>query len=258
MRNTTPTQISEAWSSLLALIREGCSLSPQCQFLLAALLHELMIKCCPLEERKDQKDLQDVTSKLIECVSQVCGACLEQTTWLRRNLAVKEQEVDSASSGSVTPGSHLDVINVAANYSVQAQLVLSEILAQILDICFGSVEKDKVNSILSSLMGNIVPYLRTHTLRNMPSFNACSKLMASLSSYQYTRKAWKKDVFDLLLDNTLFQMDQACLKYWKVIVDNLMTHDNTTFRDLMSMFKISRHLFDPILIKLYCFQSESL
>ncbi|XP_065156421.1 protein dopey-1 homolog isoform X2 [Atheta coriaria] len=233
MRNTTPTQISEAWSSLLALIREGCSLSPQCQFLLAALLHELMIKCCPLEERKDQKDLQDVTSKLIECVSQVCGACLEQTTWLRRNLAVKEQEVDSASSGSVTPGSHLDVINVAANYSVQAQLVLSEILAQILDICFGSVEKDKVNSILSSLMGNIVPYLRTHTLRNMPSFNACSKLMASLSSYQYTRKAWKKDVFDLLLDNTLFQMDQACLKYWKVIVDNLMTHDNTTFRDLM-------------------------
>lgn len=124
---------------------------------------------------------------------------------------------------------------MGSSYSVQAQLVLSEILAPILDICFGSSEKDKVITILTSLMYNIVPYLRTHTLKNMPSFNACSKLLASLSSYQYTRKAWKKDVFDLLLDNSLFQMDYACLKCWKTIVDNLMTHDNTTFRDLMSM-----------------------
>lgn len=85
-------------------------------------------------------------------------------------------------------------------------------------------------------MCNIVPYLKTHTVRNMPSFSACSKLLSSLSSYQYTRKAWKKDVFDLLFDNALFQMDHACLKYWRVIVDNLMTHDNTTFRDLMSKY----------------------
>ena len=112
--------------------------------------------------------------------------------------------------------------------------VLSEILAPILDICFGSSEKDKVNTILVSLMYNIVPYLRTHTIRNMPSFNACSKLLASLSSYQYTRKAWKKDVFDLLLDNSLFQMDYSCVKYWKIIVDHLMTHDTTTFKDFMS------------------------
>lgn len=64
MRNASATQLFEAWASLLALIKEGCSLSPPAQFLLAALLHEIMIKCCPLEERKDQKDLQDVTAKV--------------------------------------------------------------------------------------------------------------------------------------------------------------------------------------------------
>lgn len=114
--------------------------------------------------------------------------------------------------------------------------MLSEILAPILDICFGSSEKDKVNTILISLMCNIVPYLKTHTIRNMSSFNACSKLLASLSSYQYTRKAWKKDAFDLLLDNNFFQVDHSCLKYWKIITDHLMTHDNTTFKDLMSKY----------------------
>ncbi|CAG9763113.1 unnamed protein product [Ceutorhynchus assimilis] len=251
MRNASATQLSEAWSSLLSLIREVNVLSPSAQFLLAAILHEMMIKCCPLEERKDQKDLQDVTAKvrlrlcflsggpnslldrhilqLIDCVSQVCGSCLEQTTWLRRNFAVREDE-------ETTPDANIPNTDfvLSSSHSVQAQLVLAEILAPILDICFGSQEKDKVNSILASLMCNIVPYLKTHTVKNMPSFNACSKLLSSLSSYQYTRKAWKKDVFDLLLDNTLFQMDYSCLKYWRVIVDNLMTHDNTTFRDLMS------------------------
>lgn len=167
-------------------------------------------------------------------MSQVCGSCLEQTTWLRRNLAVKEQDENNFSTVGIINGNSTDTA-MGSSYSVQAQLVLSEILAPILDICFGSSEKDKVITILTSLMYNIVPYLRTHTLKNMPSFNACSKLLASLSSYQYTRKAWKKDVFDLLLDNSLFQMDYACLKCWKTIVDNLMTHDNTTFRDLMSM-----------------------
>ncbi|XP_050312498.1 protein dopey-1 homolog [Anthonomus grandis grandis] len=239
MRNASATQLSEAWGSLLSLIREVNSLSASAQFLLAAILHEMMIKCCPLEERKDQKDLQDVTAKLIDCVSQVCGSCLEQTTWLRRNFAVREQEEDATPENSISSGVPSDFL-LTSSHSVQAQLVLAEILSPILDICFGSSEKDKVNNILASLMCNIVPYLKTHTVKNMPSFNACSKLLSSLSSYQYTRKAWKKDVFDLLLDNALFQMDHSCLKYWRVIVDNLMTHDNTTFRDLMNRVSMTQ------------------
>jgi hypothetical protein len=34
----------------------------------------------------------------------------------------------------------------------------------------------------------------------------------------------------------LFQMEGTCLSYWKTLVDNLMTHDSTTFRDLMSEY----------------------
>lgn len=69
--------------------------------------------------------------------------------------------------------------------------------------------------------------------KNIASFTACSQLLASLSGYPYTRKAWKKDVLDLLLDPVFFQMTAACLPYWRTVIDNLMTHDNTTFRDLL-------------------------
>lgn len=82
-------------------------------------------------------------------------------------------------------------------------------------------------------MYSVTPYLRNHYAHNVPSFRACSRLLASLSEYQYTRKAWRRDVFDLLLDPAFFQMDAGCMQWWRAIVDNLMTHDKTTFSDLM-------------------------
>lgn len=62
--------------------------------------------------------------QLIDCVSQVCGSCLEQTTWLRRNFAVREQEEDSISEASLSSGAPTDIV-YNSSYSVQAQLVLT-------------------------------------------------------------------------------------------------------------------------------------
>lgn len=69
---------------------------------------------------------------------------------------------------------------------------------------------------------------------NVPSFRACCSLLASLSGYQYTRRAWKKDVMELLLDPSFFQMDISCIGSWRTIIDNLMTQDNTSFKELMA------------------------
>ena len=111
--------------------------------------------------------------------------------------------------------------------------LLGELLAPLLDIIYSSDEKDKVVPLLSNVMTNVVPYLKNHSRSNLASFRACSKLLASLSEYQNTRKAWKREAMDLLVDATFFQMDLTSLRHWKTTVDNLMTHDKTTFKDLM-------------------------
>ncbi|XP_011692229.1 PREDICTED: protein dopey-1 homolog isoform X2 [Wasmannia auropunctata] len=244
MQSNTSQSLIESWASLLSLLKDGLSLTAPAQFLLLAILNEYVQKCPPMQEKKDIKDLQDVSAKLIESCSQIAGACLEQTTWLRRNLAVREDvfEVVEGSSegkegknGAVTPGTPPN-----AAYSVQAQAVLAEILAPLLDVSYGSQEKERVVTLLTNLMYNVTPYLKNHTIKNIASFTACSQLLASLSGYQYTRKAWRKDVLDLLLDSAFFQMIPACLPYWRTIIDNLMTHDNTTFRDLMNRVSMAQ------------------
>lgn len=113
-------------------------------------------------------------------------------------------------------------------------------MAPVLDVVYVSEEKEKVVPLVTNIMYYVTPYLRNHSKQNAPSFKACSHLLSSISGYQYSRKAWRKDAFELLLDPAFFQMDASCLPEWKVVVDHLMTHDKTTFRDFLSRMSVTQ------------------
>lgn len=61
--------LAESWASLLALLREGPSLSPPAQFLLVGVLSQFVHRSPPLSDKKDQKDLQDITAKVTMCTN---------------------------------------------------------------------------------------------------------------------------------------------------------------------------------------------
>lgn len=44
----------------------------------------------------------------------------------------------------------------------------------------------------------------------MPSFEAGAQLLSSLSGYAYTKRTWKKEVFELFMDPLFFSMDASC------------------------------------------------
>lgn len=51
-----------------------------------------------------------------------------------------------------------------AQYSVSALTVLAQLLAPLLDITYGSQEKERVITLLTTLMYNVTPYLKNHSL----------------------------------------------------------------------------------------------
>ncbi|KAI1301279.1 Protein dopey-1 [Halotydeus destructor] len=258
------SQLLECWKSLLALLKDGLHVSasqPMAQFHLLAILHEFVQAAPLIEDRKDQKDLQDVSQKLVDACTTVAGARLGQTRWLRRNLEVKpgpqkENMVDSDTDGDFgeppllqleSKGNHHSHDSnepgdntFLAKYSVYALTALAEFVAPVLDVVYISEEKEKVVPLVSNIMYYVTPYLKNHSAQNAPSFRACSHLLASISGYQYSRKAWRKDAFELLLDPTFFQFDPSCFEHWKTIVDHLMTHDKTTFRDFLARMSVTQ------------------
>uniref|UniRef100_A0A8C9VXY2 DOP1 leucine zipper like protein A n=1 Tax=Scleropages formosus TaxID=113540 RepID=A0A8C9VXY2_SCLFO len=243
------SSLVDSWPSLLALLKESIQLglpSPG-QFLILGVLNEFILKNPNLENKKDQRELQDVTHKIVEAVGTIAGSSLEQTTWLRRNLEVKASPqivVDGASLEADVEDLMLTVMDASSFtpsvYSVHALTLLAEVLAHLLDMVFYSDEKERVIPLLVNIMHYVVPYLRNHSAHNAPSYRACIQLLSSLSGYQYTRRAWKKEAFDLFMDHTFFQMDSSCISHWRAIIDHLMTHDKTTFRDLMTRVAVAQ------------------
>lgn len=264
------SQLIECWKPLLHLLRDGLQLGrpamPQAQFTLLALLHEFVQTAPLIEDRKDQKDLQEVAQKLIDSLTTVINARLQQTRWLRRALEVEpgpqhdddevadtystaarslQPETSSISNGenftdadSVTSAS--DDNSYLAQYTLQALNALAEYVAPVLDVVYASDEKEKVVNLICGIMGFVMPYLKNHHKYNSPSFLACSHLLSSISGYQYTRKAWRKEALELLLDAQFFHMDPQAMQHWRVIVDHLMTHDKTTFRDFLARMSLNQ------------------
>ena len=213
-------QLCESWSELRELLKDCCSLAPPAPFLALSVLHQFVTRGATVNmERKELKEVQEMTVKLVETISVIGGSRLEAGTWLRGGRSVKT-EVDQDDPDQCQ--------------ATAALTVLASLLATLLDIVYQSEEKDKAVPLLSTVMYNLVPYLRVHTKSNLHLLRAGSGLLASLSEYPFTRRAWRREGMELLLDPAFFRVDHDTLKSWRTTTDNLMSHDRTTFKELLT------------------------
>jgi len=58
-------------------------------FPFSSILNEFVQKTPAMVDKRNQKEVQELAQKLLEAVSNIAGSSLEQTTWLRKNYAVK-------------------------------------------------------------------------------------------------------------------------------------------------------------------------
>ncbi|KAK6309739.1 hypothetical protein J4Q44_G00196200 [Coregonus suidteri] len=267
--------LMENVAPLLSLLRESVqlNLAPPGHFLLLGILNDFVNRLSNLDSKKDTRDMQEVTQKILEAVGGVAGSSLEQTSWLSRNLEVKNQpqvcpETEEPSDELdlvlyVSPDSEAQASTMVSSsapsvYSVQALALLAEVLAPLLDMVYRSDEKEKAVPLISRLMYYVFPYLKNHSAYNMPSFSAGAQLLSNLSGYAYTKRAWRKEAFELYMDPLFFTMDVSCAPHWRSIIDHLLTHEKTMFKDLMSMQSSSLKLFPsveqkPMLLKRQAF-----
>ncbi|NXY08915.1 DOP2 protein, partial [Pteruthius melanotis] len=231
--------LQENFQPLLGLLRESVqlNLAPPGHFLLLSILNDFVTRTPTLENKKDQKDLQEVTQKILEAVGTIAGSSLEQTSWLSRNLEVKAQpqilpdefNVEDVNGNVDFPKSCCSLSSAGVAFPPVLQ-----VLASLLDVVYRSDEKEKAVPLISRLLYYVFPYLRNHSAYNIPSFRAGAQLLSSLSGYAYTKRAWKKEVLELYMDPSFFQMDTSCT-HWRSIIDHLLTHEKTMFKDLMNM-----------------------
>eukprot|EP00090_Calanus_glacialis_P040879 TRINITY_DN7157_c0_g1_i15.p1 TRINITY_DN7157_c0_g1~~TRINITY_DN7157_c0_g1_i15.p1 ORF type:complete len:885 (-),score=268.55 TRINITY_DN7157_c0_g1_i15:207-2777(-) len=223
-------QLFESWTGLKDLLKDCCSLSPPSVFLALSILHHFVMRGATSQmERKEVKEVQEMTSKLVETIAGIAGSRLEAGTWLRGSRSVKTEATDNNAAATETAETSL-----VAAHATAALTVLGKLLATLLDIIYQSDEKEKVLPLLNIVMYNLVPYLRSHTFSNLPLLRAGSGLLASLSEYPFTRRAWRKEGMELLLDPSFFLVDHETLRSWRITTDSLMSHERNAFKELIT------------------------
>ena len=101
----SPSKIPDLWPSLATLLKDCLALAPSAIFLALAILDIYVHRSSQQRDsqknvgsegnnkieisRKESKELQEIAGKLVDECSRIGGSCLEQTTWLRRNMAVR-------------------------------------------------------------------------------------------------------------------------------------------------------------------------
>ncbi|KAM7534070.1 hypothetical protein Aperf_G00000110027 [Anoplocephala perfoliata] len=288
LRDVVPlTSVSAAISTTSGL---GTAItSPVSIFVLVKIFNEIIVKLANKDEKRDQKDLQDICQRLMEAAASIAGTALEQANWFRRGLQVRSYatamapltsstlETSSSVGARRTPDlmlhptaseSALSEIKLngvntppggvlqdsqegdstaenrdfkAEDLSVLALRILAEHMAVFFDVVYKSDEKDRVPSALNNgILPNILPFLKSHNISNAFHYNAASQVLASLSSYQFTRRAWRRDVFELFIDATFFQAMAPALHSWRAVVDNLMTQEKNAFKEALTRLTVSQ------------------
>ena len=129
-------------------------------------------------------------------------------------------------------------------------------MAVFFDVVYRSEEKDRVPSALNNgILTNVLPFLKSHSLSNANHYAAASQILAALSSYQFTRRAWRREVFELFIDSAFFQASAPALHSWRGIIDNLVTQEKNTFKEALSTLRTSSLLAQrsppPLVIPFY-------
>ncbi|CAF1108703.1 unnamed protein product [Rotaria sordida] len=243
----------DCWSILAIMFKEclSPSMSSSVTFLIIRIL-SFYVKQSPfMVEKRDLKDLQDVTIKVLENCNTIVASSLEQTNWLRKNLQVRITQSEPNTQRITTDSFNeldrslnnentsldFDDNSQSMNSSLIALTILAEHITKLLDIIYNLTdEKDRIiGPYLQNLVNNVMPYVRIHVSLNVPSYRSASILLLNISQYSYTKKTWKKEVFEHLFDIGFFQVDLLTLNLWKIIISNMITDEKpTSFRDVMN------------------------
>ncbi|GAA53094.1 protein dopey-1 homolog [Clonorchis sinensis] len=292
-------------------IGSSVSLPPAAVFLLVKIFNVFIQLNGKTEDRREQRELQELCHRILESTTAVAASSLEQPSWFRRTLQVRQPDARGSSSPvpppppvPATSENDLSKMNHSSSSSterdnlcnsrsatnlvttecdspaanprfsridagveyktetvpcsstmlmnegiqskddgdlaVQAMELLAEHMASLLDFVYKSDEKDRIPAFLASILSSIFPYLRVRMPSNSQHFTAASKLLASVSSFQYTRRAWRREVLDLFFEPVFFQMNAFALQSWNLIIDNLMTQDKSTFKEVLMRLTFSQ------------------
>eukprot|EP01135_Chromosphaera_perkinsii_P001962 Nk52_evm9s215 gene=Nk52_evmTU9s215 len=224
------------WVDLMSVVKDVIQKStcPHTILLVLGILDVYSLRAAKLgffADRKQRKEFQDIMQKVIEaCVAVVGNGMKAVKTYkpMKEGVGVEGRLTNSADKKKKSESILL------IEYMYDSITVFGKILLPLLDRVFTIDEKDRIPSLLVSLVGNISIILRNKSAHNKISCSRSFAFLHALSKYTYCFRCWKREVWDLFLDPLFFKNeDPKNCDLFRMTLKRLLGYDKSIFADIV-------------------------
>ncbi|CAB4494243.1 hypothetical protein RhiirA1_417017 [Rhizophagus irregularis] len=243
----------EVWPQCLAYVKDYIAQASSYKYLFPVLLrfiHKLSDKLCStiyFEDKKVRRDMQDVYQRIVDYCILISGRSFDQGIWLRRSVVIdgEDESVEVTNERESELGSSSNLISddkKVISKSKEGILIdqVNHYLATVVvpNIKRLLIDQDRIVSLFTNMMYYIiVPVLKNRSGTGIS--NVILNMICEMSKLPFAYRVWRKEIWDVFIDNRFFNMTPGAAKKWRIIMQTIMTSEKERFPELLGRLSTS-------------------
>ncbi|KAG0365844.1 hypothetical protein BGZ54_006153 [Gamsiella multidivaricata] len=235
----------DLWPLCLNFVREYFPQATTYKYAFPSLLRIMTVLCDRLshttyfDDKKIRRDASELYLRVLDYCILTAGRSFDQGIWLRnrnpQDFEILEESDDSRESTRPPSSNQSEAEQARRAGKTKEDVLIQQILVSLCQIVIPNLrrivqEQDRITSVITSLMYYVIaPSLKSRVEINDSSVD----LLCEVSKIPFVYRTWRKEVWEVFLDNRFFAMGPAAARKWRVLIQTAMTSEKERLPELL-------------------------
>ncbi|KAG0088885.1 hypothetical protein BGZ92_005611, partial [Podila epicladia] len=242
----------DLWPLCLNFVREYFPQATTYKYAFPSLLRIMTVLCDRLthttyfDDKKIRRDACDLYQRVLDYCVLIAGRSFDQGIWLRnrnpQDFEILEESDDSRETMNRPPSStQTDIDQARRAGKTKEDVLIQQIQISLCQLVIPNLrrilqEQDRVTTTITNLMYYVIaPSLKTRAGINDSSVD----LLCEISKIPFAYRTWRKEVWEVFLDNRFFVMAPQVARKWRMLIQTAMTSEKDRLAELLGRISTS-------------------
>ncbi|KAG0295715.1 hypothetical protein BGZ98_001266 [Dissophora globulifera] len=243
--------LCDLWPLCMNFVREYFPQATNYKYAFPSLLRLITVLCDRLshttyfDDKKVRRDASDLYQRVLDQCVLIAGRSFDQGLWVRnRNPQDFEilEENDESKESTRPPSSNPSESEQAKRVGkTKEDVLIQQIQVSLCQLVIPNLrrilqDQERVTTAITNLMYYVIaPSLKSRVGINDSSVD----LLCEISKIPFAYRTWRKEVWELFMDNRFFSMAPPVARKWRVLIQTAMTSEKDRLVELLGRISTS-------------------
>ncbi|KAK3825766.1 MAG: Dopey, N-terminal-domain-containing protein [Benniella sp.] len=243
--------LTDLWPICQNFVRDYFPQATTYKYAFPSLLRVMTVLCDRLsytayfDDKKIRRDASELYQRVLDYCILIAGRSFDQGLWLRnrnpQDLELLEESDDSKESAKPPSSSLSESEQAKRAGKTKEDVLIQQILVSLCQIVLPNLrrilqEQERVTTMITNLMYYVIaPSLKSRVGINDSSVD----LLCEISKIPFAYRTWRKEVWEVFLDNRFFAMVPAVARKWRALIQTAMTSEKDRLAELLGRISTS-------------------